>query len=253
MEKPFIWDRSLVEKAQDFLVVEQARAWFSAAEIMSKEQANVFSQIKNQWNSDENSASLLKQLQLLGHKIDRFDAASEIIQLVFAASETTASTIMWIVDCLRRLHYRYDANRIINCSEEFDIFIQEVMRLYPSVPFVTRVCLNEVKIAGANFMKNEPILISIVGLHANQSYWSQPLQFQFPRKEFLENSLNRQAYCPFLAGPRVCGGVKLAMREIGLALKAIIDVGELSPSNGRVAFDYGLTMRPVMRKESIWL
>ena len=128
-------------------------------------------------------------------------------------------------------------------------FILEVLRLYPPVPFITRVCLSE-NPEEDHYSAGQTIAISLLGLHTHPEYWQQPMRFWPKRPEWAlspEGKINLQhpAYMPFLTGPRACGGRKLAMQELQAALEVLVLERPIAPSNTTPQVSYGMVLRPI--------
>jgi cytochrome P450 len=88
------------------------------------------------------------------------------------------------------------------------------------------------------------VLVSIVGVHHHRDYWKEPHIFDTARAEFLENTYDRRAFIPFLTGPRMCGGARLARLELTEGLKAFVRLFSIERHSEEFSFDYGLAMRP---------
>jgi cytochrome P450 len=53
-----------------------------------------------------------------------------------------------------------------------------------------------------------------------------------------------QGTIPFLSGPRMCGGAKLARMELTEGLKAFLRRFKVERQGTEITFDYGLALRP---------
>ncbi len=172
----------------------------------------------------------------------------------FAGIETTAATLSFAIDRLgvdprvqQRLHHEVEAgvqNTYLEC------FIQETMRYFPAVPFVIREAAADLTLNDVRIAKGDKIILSIIGLHHNPSHWNEPEIFDCSRPEFIQRSYNRRAFLPFLAGPRMCGGAKLAGLELTEGLKAFIRQYAVSGSANEVGFKYALALRPKSSTET---
>jgi cytochrome P450 len=131
-----------------------------------------------------------------------------------------------------------DSEIYLNC------FIQETMRYFPAIPFVVREVASDITIDDAPFTAGQTVLLSIVGLHHDAQHWSDPNIFDCSRPEFIANSYDRRAFIPFLSGPRMCGGAKLARLELVEGLKAFVRQFNVSGQTDEISFDYGLALRP---------
>ena len=165
-----------------------------------------------------------------------------------AGIETTAATLSFAIDRLG-IDPRVDARLCAEIGDGvqnpyIDCFLQETMRYFPAIPFVVREAAADTTINNVPVAKGQKIILSIVGLHHNPSYWDEPTIFDCSRAEFMSNSYNRRAFLPYLAGARMCGGAKLANLELVEGLKAFIRAFAVSGSTDQIGFEYGLALRP---------
>ena len=72
------------------------------------------------------------------------------------------------------------------------------------------------------------VIISPWILHRHELLWEDPAEFR-PERFLPENrkSVDRYAYIPFSAGPRVCIGAAFAMQDAMIALAAILRAAEV--------------------------
>ena len=192
--------------------------------------------------------SLMTAFRSRARGLPGFNPHDELLMNFFAGIETTAATLSFAIDRLgvdpsvqQRLHDEIAANQgepYLNC------FIQETLRYFPTVPFVVRETASEVVLEGNLLASGQPLLISIVGLHHDPANWSDPDIFDCSRAEFLNDSYDRRAFLPFLAGPRMCGGARLARVELIEGFKAVIRQFSVKGGSDEIGFDYGLALRP---------
>jgi cytochrome P450 len=191
---------------------------------------------------------LMMELQDRGGKIDRFVALDEFLMNFFAGVETTAATLSFAIDRLG-IDVRVQ-NRLLNEIEAngdlpyLDCYINETMRYFPAIPFVIRQAACDAAIGDVKFNAGDLVLLSIVGVHHNPSHWKDPQVFDCSRVEFMQSTYDRRAFIPFLAGPRICGGAKLARMELVEGLKAFIRRFRVERKGDAINFDYGLALRP---------
>lgn len=247
------WPAPLIENARELLRSQQAFAWTNASATAFHQNhlalSAVVQELEQLWAPFADLMALLDQWRISASKIENFNPVGELIQNLMATSDTTASVMLWAIDCLaRNQHILSDLAGMPHTPEQIEqnrtLFIQELLRLFPPIPFVTRVCQKNTEIEGISFLEGEPIGISMIGIHCNKDYWSEPLSFKHPRQEFVTESYSRMAYVPFLSGPRVCGGMKLATREISLALNALLNQFTITASHEPLTIESGLTLRP---------
>nr|WET52811.1 cytochrome P450 [Phaedon brassicae] len=102
--------------------------------------------------------------------------------------------------------------------------IKECLRLYPSVPFISRFSGAEIRThTGYTIPRGANINVHIFDLHRSPHVWNNPEKFD-PDRFLPENVSKRHpfAYLPFSAGPRNCIGQRFAILEIKAALCGIL-------------------------------
>ena len=248
------WPSNLINHLRDFLKKHQAISW---AENFDSEayRANqisinqIFSPIKNLWQTNSELSIFLKKMDSNGIAIKNFDSTEELMQNLLASSETVASSILWILECACRYSHLFKNTTYPDSDADFDFFVMECLRLYPPVPMITRVCIEDHRFGDTIFKKNESILISVVGIHTHPDYWKDPLVFNPKRIEFIDNSYMKLAYIPFLSGSRTCAGMKIANTEIRSALRAFFELFKIDQCDEERRFDYGISSKPDIHLE----
>jgi enediyne biosynthesis protein E7 len=162
-------------------------------------------------------------------KVGRQRMRDELVTLLLAGHETTASTLGWtfyLIDrhpeVRERLHEEAvevlgdrppvydDLHRLTYTS----MVIQEVMRLYPPVWMLSRLAQAEDEVGGYHVPTGADVLICPYTLHRHPDFWDDPEHFD-PERFDPGRTANRPryAYIPFGAGPRFCVGNNLGMLE----------------------------------------
>lgn len=153
----------------------------------------------------------------------------ELVTLLLAGHETTASTLGWtfhlvghLPEIWRRLHDEAvsvlgDRPPVYADLRELTyttMVVQEAMRLYPPVWILTRVAQQEDDIGGYHVPAGSDVLVCPYTLHRNPEFWDRPEEFR-PERFDPERPTDRHryAYIPFGAGPRFCVGNNLGMME----------------------------------------
>jgi len=249
LQHPIPWPTTLVNRARQALIDQQAMAWVNTdSSLMQQSQIElniIFSELQTLWEDDLALVSLLNTFAVSGKSIANFSPSGELVQILFASTETTASSMLWIIECLTR-----HSEMQMRDDDELEYFIDEVLRLFPPVPFVTRVCLEDSEINGIYFAKNEPVIISIIGVHCHPQYWSEPMLFKVKREEFVSGSYARHAYIPFLSGPRACAGMKLAKQEVKCGIRALLEIFNINPCHEDRVIEYGISSKPNIKLET---
>jgi cytochrome P450 len=119
--------------------------------------------------------------------------------------------------------------------------VQEAMRLYPSLPLMSRMCATDVEAGGLAVKAGTFVFIPIYAIHRHRLLWENPDAFD-PDRFSPERSAGRHrfAYLPFGAGPRVCIGQAFAQTETVAILATLMRGAVLEP-------DPGHKVRPLMR------
>lgn len=176
-------------------------------------------------------------------------AVTDLMQNLFAAIETTVATLSWAVYLLGKNAFMQAA-----LLDEADLpfkartltrgFLSETMRCFPPIPFVVRELSTSYHGHGKQYEKGDQVLISVIGLHRHADYWEQPNEFHAARKEFSADAAAPLAFRPFLSGPRVCGGKRLAEIEMMVALSLIVKRWRIQSTPDNIGYDYALALRP---------
>ncbi|XP_011502147.1 PREDICTED: cytochrome P450 4C1-like [Ceratosolen solmsi marchali] len=101
--------------------------------------------------------------------------------------------------------------------------IKETLRIFPSVPSITRYLLEDVHLKHTTIPRNTNVIINFIDAHRNPEFWPEPEKFDPDR--FLPDQIKSRhpfAYVPFSAGPRNCIGQKFAMLELKSLLANIL-------------------------------
>jgi cytochrome P450 len=161
----------------------------------------------------------------------------ELVTILLAGHETTASTLGWtwylvdqrpdVADRLRAeaqetLGGRPPAYDDLPKLTYTSMVIEEAMRLYPPVWMLTRRAVGDDEVGGFHVPAGADVLICPYTLHRHPRFWERPDQFM-PERFSPEGSRDRPryAYLPFGAGPRFCVGSHLGMMEAVLVVAMV--------------------------------
>jgi cytochrome P450 len=119
--------------------------------------------------------------------------------------------------------------------------IEEAMRLYPAVAGLSREAMGHDDIAGRRIRMGTLVMMVPWILHRHRLLWDNPDGFDPSR--FLPGArekIDRFAYIPFGAGPRVCIGATFALQEAVIILAKLMREFRLEHAKDHV-------VRPVQR------
>jgi enediyne biosynthesis protein E7 len=161
----------------------------------------------------------------------------ELVTLLLAGHETTASTLGWSFHLLDRhpeVAERLRAEAVEVLGQRLPVYedlhqltytsqvLEEVMRLYPPVWILPRRALAEDEVHGYHVPAGADVLVCPYTLHRHPDFWPNPDRFdpdRFASAQVGERS--RYAYLPFGAGPRFCVGNNLGMMEAAFVLALV--------------------------------
>lgn len=188
------------------------------------------------------SALLLARDENGGPGLSDEEVAANILTFILAGHETTARALGWTLHLLSR-QPEYLA-RLQSEADAFDVsdpkwaealpwtraVLDETMRLFPPAPTMARKALADDEIGGQPIKAGATVIISPWILQRHSLLWDDPDAFK-PERFLPQNrkSIDRYAYIPFSAGPRVCIGAAFAIQEAMIALASILRVAEVEP------------------------
>jgi cytochrome P450 family 135 len=154
----------------------------------------------------------------------------ELVTLLLAGHETTATASAWAVERLvrhpaklARLVAEIDAGE----GEEYmQAVINETLRVRPVVPMVVRVLQEPLRVGEHVLPAGTRVAPSIYLTNRNPRVYEAPREFRPER--FLESAPETFSWIPFGGGIRRCIGASFATLEMKLMLRTIL--GELRPS-----------------------
>ena len=201
-----------------------------------------------------------------GEPMSREQVRDEVMTFLGAGHETTANALSWMFLLLSqhpnvREHLQAEVDDVLQgrtpTPEDVDrlpytlAVLQEAMRLYPPVPAVSRVALEDDVVGGARVPKGSGVLVLPYVIPRDPQLWPNPEGFD-PRR-FLAPELGgtmtpdrpKQAFMPFGAGRRICVGNGFALMEGVLLAAMITQRFELDLQSGvRVQPEIAITLRP---------
>ena len=196
-----------------------------------------------------------------GQGMTEAEVAANIITFIGAGYETPANTLSWALFLLAfdetwRLRMEREADQempdgefIAGTLDRFVItraFIEETMRLYPPVSIISRQAIGGDVLAGQPIKPGTIVVLAPWVLHRHRLLWDSPEHFAPSR--FLgeaRNRIDKFAYLPFGAGPRVCIGASFAMQEMIIMLATIARHFRLDMAEGEVVRPvHRITLRP---------
>jgi cytochrome P450 len=177
-------------------------------------------------------AMLLEARHEDGSPMSEQELRDELLTLLVAGHETTASTLGWAFE-------RLNANpavlaRLVDAIDADDdayvtATIQETLRLRPVLPNVApRLVAKPIEVGGWSY----PVGCSLVPngylIHHDPTIYPEP--FAFRPERFVDEQPGTYTWIPFGGGRRRCIGASFAMLEMRLVLRELLSSCEVGPT-----------------------
>ena len=166
---------------------------------------------------------ILSMLMLATHEdgspMTDAELRDELVTLLIAGHETTATALAW---ALERLARHPDAWARLRSGDEpyLDAVIKETLRLRPVLPIVLRRVKAPMEIGGWDLPAGVSVAPCIYLMHRRADVYPDPRAFRPER--FLERPAGTYTWIPFGGGRRRCLGASFAMLEMGIVLRAVL-------------------------------
>jgi cytochrome P450 len=156
----------------------------------------------------------------------------ELLTLLLAGHETTATALSWTLERLSRhpdVLDRLTAEVRAGADDEYlDAVIKESLRLRPVVPAVARYLTEPTALGDRVLPAGVHITPSIYLTHRNPAIYPEPERFRPDR--FLERPAGTYEWIPFGGGTRRCLGASFALFEMRIVLAEVLRRFDLAPT-----------------------
>jgi cytochrome P450 len=196
-----------------------------------------------------------------GKGLTDVEVRANIVTFIGAGHETTANALTWTLyllsqapDVRERVEAEVDAvlgdgtmepgalDRLVFTRAVLD----EAMRLYPPVPYMSRTPIADDRIGDLKIPRGSYVAIVPFVLHRHRTLWEEPDAF-VPERFLPENRgrIDRFAYLPFGAGPRVCIGASFSIQEAMIVLAHLVRTLRFDLAEGHAVRPlHRVTLRP---------
>jgi len=204
--------------------------------------------------SDPNFAERSDVLSLLlaarydnGEPISDPHVADELLTLLAAGHETTATTLAWAVERLRRhpeLLGRLQAEADGDGSQLLQATVWEVQRTHPVIEGTGRITLDRIRLGQWVIPENHIIAVSVVLAHSAEKNFANADAFDPDR--FVGNPPDASLWVPFGGGVHRCIGAAFANMEMLVTLRTLLHRFDLTPTHaaGESARSRGVANAP---------
>jgi cytochrome P450 len=167
---------------------------------------------------------LLQARDEQGKPLTDVELRDELITLLVAGHETTATTLAWAFDLLlrhptelERLQTEIDSGE---GDDYLDAVIKETLRIRPVVPGVVRKLTAPLDIGGREFPAGVRLAPNIYLTHRRADVYPEPARFNPDR--FLNRPPDTYSWLPFGGGIRRCLGASFALYELKVVIPTIM-------------------------------
>jgi len=195
-------------------------------------------------DGDDIFSMLLAARDENGRPLSDSELRDELMTLLVAGHETTATALAWSLERLVRtpaVLERLLAEERAGNDAYLEAVIKETLRLRPVVPAVVRRLQAPMEFGGWELPAGANIAPSIFLLHRRADLFPEPLAFRPER--FLENPPGTYEWIPFGGGVRRCLGASFALYEMKIVLRAVLAAHALRSMPGRSG--EGVTRRAI--------
>jgi cytochrome P450 len=166
---------------------------------------------------------LLQARDETGEPMSDAELRDELMTLLVAGHETTASALAWAFELLLRNPSALERlERELAAGEDayLDAVIKETLRLRPVLPIVGRMLSEPFELAGWDLPAGTMVAPCIYLTHRRPDIYPEPERFRPER--FLDTTPDTYAWLPFGGSVRRCIGASFAMFEMKVVIPAVL-------------------------------
>lgn len=215
------------------------RGWSAFREAIARADELLYAEIARRRSADLRQREDILSMLILarrrdGSRMTDHELRDELVTLLLAGHETTATGLAWTFELLFRHPRAIDRLREgLAAGEEryLDAVVHESLRVRPVIPFVVRVLRQPIELGGYELPSGVTIVPAIHLVHRRDDLYPQPWAFRPER--FLDRKPGTYEWMPFGGGMRRCLGASFAMFEMKVVLRRILTQAELAPASRR--------------------
>jgi len=167
-----------------------------------------------------------------GSPMSDTEIRDELLTLLVAGHETTATALSWAMERLTRHPEKLERLRaeVLDGEDEYlTATIQETLRLRPVISIVVRRLTEAVEIGGYELPAGAGVTPCIHLLHRDPGIYPDPDRF-LPER-FIDNPPGTYTWIPFGGGVRRCLGAAFAQFEMAVVLRELVRRHQIEPAN----------------------
>lgn len=169
-----------------------------------------------------------------GQGLDDIELRDQLMTLLLAGHETTATALAWCFDQLLRSPDAYERLRSEIDSDGggdwMEAVIAETLRVRPVVPMIGRELRKPMTLDGCDLEAGTSVMLSIYLAHTRPDVFEDPYRFDPSRFDGIKP--DTYSWIPFGGGTRRCIGAAFAQFEMRTVLRTILSSLDLAPGSG---------------------
>jgi cytochrome P450 family 135 len=159
-----------------------------------------------------------------GSEMSDAEVRDQLVTLLLAGHETTATALAWTFDLLLRhpdaLERLQDEIAEADGEAYLRAVISESLRLRPVIPIAGRRLVEDTEVDGFTLPAGADVSPSIYLTHTRPDIYPEPMSFRPER--FLEEGPETYSWIPFGGGVRRCLGASFAEFEMRIVLREVL-------------------------------
>jgi cytochrome P450 len=172
-------------------------------------------------DQDDVLSLLLRARHEDGSQMTDAELRDELMTLLTAGHETTATGLAWAFERLLRTPRVLERlTTSLDDDDYLDAVVKETLRVRPVIVDVARKLTRETEVAGWRLPAGTLVLPAIAVLHARPDLYESPSEFRPER--FLDGGAESYAWIPFGGGVRRCIGASFAQVEMRTVLREVL-------------------------------
>ena len=186
-----------------------------------------------------------------GSPMSDAEIRDELLTLLVAGHETTATALSWAMERLSRHPEKLARLRDeVEAGEDayLTATIQETLRLRPVIVVVVRKLTEPVELGGYELPAGTRVVPCIHLIHRDPQIYPEPDRF-LPER-FLDNPPGTYTWIPFGGGIRRCLGAAFAQFEMQVVLRELVRRWEVLPANPAPERSYRRAITETPRRDA---
>jgi len=217
---------------------QRGRRWRQFAQARGEADALIYETIdERRANGGEDRDDILAMLLSARHEdgspMSPVELRDELMTLLVAGHETTASELAWAFERLTRTPDVLERLTAEIDSGDGDAYVTatvyETLRRRPVLPNAApRLVMEPIEVGGWRYEPGVCLIADSYLLHHDPDVYPDPYAFRPER--FLDEQPGTYTWIPFGGGRRRCLGASFAMLEMKIVLRAVLARNELAPA-----------------------